>query len=54
MRATEANEPDRTRIYEQFKRASKQYARYEAKTDRRIPVVLLRDVAQVEPDSPAA
>ena len=54
MRATEADEPDRTRIYEQLKRASKQYARYEAKTDRRIPVVLLRDVAQAEPDSSAA
>lgn len=45
MRASLASEPDRTRIYEAFKRRSTRYARYEAKSARTIPVVRLHEPA---------
>lgn len=43
MRASVASEPERTRLYESFKRRSARYARYEAKSARTIPVVRLRE-----------
>ena len=45
MRASLASEPDRTRIYEAFKRRSTRYARYEARSARTIPVVRLHEPA---------
>ena len=36
---------DRRRLYDAFKAASDQYAGYETKTDREIPIVLLREPA---------
>lgn len=42
MLAETAADEDRQRLYDQFKAASDQYAGYETKTDRQIPIVLLR------------
>lgn len=42
MLAETATDEDRQRLYDRFKAASDQYAGYETKTDRRIPIVLLR------------
>lgn len=42
MLAETAADEDRQRLYDQFKAASDQYAGYEQKTDRQIPIVLLR------------
>ena len=43
MTAETANAEDRRRIYDQFKAKSEQYVGYERKTDREIPIVLLRE-----------
>ncbi len=45
MAAETAGAEDRRRLYDQFKAASDQYAGYETKTDREIPIVLLREPA---------
>ena len=42
MLAETAADEDRQRLYDRFKAASDQYAGYETKTDRQIPIVLLR------------
>ena len=42
MLAETAADEDRQRLYDRFKAASDQYAGYETKTDRKIPIVLLR------------
>ena len=42
MLAETAADEDRQRLYDRFKAASNQYAGYETKTDRKIPIVLLR------------
>ena len=43
MRAEPASEEDRQRLYDLFKAGSGHYASHEARTDREIPVVVLRD-----------
>ena len=43
MRAEPAPEEDRQRLYDLFKAGSGHYASHEAKTDRKIPVVVLRE-----------
>ncbi len=45
MAAETAGAEDRRRLYDAFKAASDQYAGYETKTDREIPIVLLREPA---------
>ncbi len=45
MRAEPAPEEDRQRLYDLFKAGSSHYAGHEARTERKIPVVILRQVA---------
>ena len=54
MRAEPLSEPERTRIFALFKAALKQYAVYEARTRRTIPLVLLRPLADAEDAAPPA
>lgn len=44
MRAEPAPEADRQRLYDLFKEGSGHYAGHEARTDRKIPVVMLREL----------
>ena len=44
MRAEPAPEGDRQRLYDLFKAGSGHYAGHEARTDREIPVVILREL----------
>ncbi len=44
MRAEPAPEEDRQRLYDLFKAGSGHYAGHEARTDRKIPVVMLREL----------
>ena len=44
MRAEPAPEEDRQRLYDLFKAGSGHYAGHEARTDRKIPVVILREM----------
>ena len=44
MRAEPAPEEDRQRLYDLFKAGSGHYAGHEARTDRKIPVVILREL----------
>ncbi|MXY35981.1 MAG: nitroreductase family deazaflavin-dependent oxidoreductase [Dehalococcoidia bacterium] len=44
MLAEPAPEEDRQRLYDLFKAGSGHYAGHEARTDRKIPVVMLRDL----------
>ena len=44
MRAEPASEEDRQRLYDLFKAGSGHYAGHEARTDRKIPVVILREM----------
>ena len=43
MRAGDSPAEERQRLYDRFKAASDQYAGYETKTEREIPVVVLRE-----------
>ena len=45
MRAEPAPEEDRQRLYDLFKAGSSHYAGHEARTTRKIPVVILREAA---------
>ena len=54
MRASVASESERARIYDAFKRRSPRYARYEQKSARTIPVVLLREAPRAARDLHAA
>ena len=44
MRAEPAPEEDRQRLYDLFKAGSGHYAGHETRTDRKIPVVMLREL----------
>ena len=44
MQAEAAPEEDRQRLYDLFKAGSGHYAGHEARTDRKIPVVILREL----------
>lgn len=44
MRAEPSTEEERRRRYERFKAGADRYATYETRTDRAIPVVVLREV----------